>query len=80
MALLSDEETARVSNAEAGFSMTHGEEYIDLQHLDSGVQKARGNIGSLGEIIPRKSVHKDTWTKIMAGLPPRDASAARSDH
>jgi hypothetical protein len=66
LALLSDEETARVSNAEAEFRLTDGDEYLDLEHLDRGMQRATGTIGSLGRVIPRKSVHRDTWTKIMA--------------
>jgi len=80
MAMLSDEETARVSNAEAEFRLTDGDEYLDLEHLDRGMQRAKGTIGSLGRVIPRKSVHRDTWTKIMASLPPLDPAAMHSRH
>jgi hypothetical protein len=76
--MLSDEETARVSNAEAEFRLTDGDEYVDLEHLDHGAQRARGTVGSLGTIIPKKAVHKDTWTRIVASLPP--ASTTNGAH
>ena len=69
LALLTDEETARVSNVEAGYQLTHGDEYVDLDHLDEGLQHARGTVGSLGTIVTKKSVQHDTWSRIIAGLP-----------
>ena len=38
--LLSDEENARVSTAEAGPRLSEGAEYLDLERLDRGVQRA----------------------------------------
>jgi hypothetical protein len=80
LAMLSDEENARVSDAEADFRLTNGDEYIELDHLDRGLQRARGIVGSLGTIIPRKSVHTDTWKRIVASLPPAATTNARPSH
>lgn len=80
LALLSDEENERVSNAEAGFRLTDDDEYLDLEQVERGTQRAKGTVGSLGRVIPRSAVHRDTWTKIMASLPPRDLTASHSEH
>lgn len=79
LALLTDEETARVSNVEADYRLTHGDEYVDLDHLDAGLQHARGTVGSLGTLVTKKSVHRDTWSRIVAGLPPT-TSTGRPQH
>ena len=38
--LLSDEENAKVSSAEGSAVLAQGEEYVDLEHLDRGIQRA----------------------------------------
>ena len=38
--LLSDEENARVATGAAGARVSEGDEYLDLLHLDQGVQEA----------------------------------------
>ena len=38
--LLSDEDNGRVSTAEAAPRLTEGAEYLDLERLDRGVQRA----------------------------------------
>ncbi len=43
--LLSDEETARVSTAETATALTEGAEYVDLEQLDRGVQRAKAAAG-----------------------------------
>jgi hypothetical protein len=67
--LLSDEETARVSTAETAPGLKEGAEYLDLEHLDRGVQRAKAAGGiTMGHILPRTAVSKETWTKIVARL------------
>jgi hypothetical protein len=67
--LLSDDEVGRVSAAETAASLSAGEEYLDLEHLDAGVQRAVGATATMGRVLPRKAVHPATWGKILAQLP-----------
>jgi hypothetical protein len=68
--LLSDQEVARVSNAEAANSLAAGHDYIDLQCLDRGVQRATGSTQAvMGHVLPRSAVGGETWAKIVAILP-----------
>jgi hypothetical protein len=67
--LLSDEETARVSTAETAPGLKEGAEYLDLEHLDRGVQRAKAAGGvTMGHVLPRNAVSKDAWTKILTRL------------
>jgi len=66
--LLSEDEVARVSTAEAEAQLEHGDEYLDLQHLDEGVQWAPVAREPIAHLLPRKAVHQHTWSKIMAHL------------
>jgi hypothetical protein len=69
--LLSDDENARVSNAE-GKPLPAGEEFVDLEDLDAGVQTASASMTPerAGSVLPRSAVRDETWTKILAQLPP----------
>jgi hypothetical protein len=70
--LLSDEETARVSTAESNKSLADGVDYVDLEQLDKGVQRANSAVAVvMGGVIPRSSVSTVTWNKIVAHLAPR---------
>ena len=61
--LLSDEEIAKVSTAE------EGAEYLDLEHLDQGVQRAQSSAKvTMGDVLPRSAVRDETWSKILARL------------
>ena len=68
--LLSDEENAKVSSAEGSAGLAQGEEYLDLEHLDRGIQRADSAMtkGTIGHIVPRRAVHGETWSKILAQL------------
>jgi len=67
--MLSDEEIARVSNAETAKSLADGEEFIDLQDLGRGIQRATGSTKPvLGHALPRGAVHSDSWSKVVAIL------------
>jgi hypothetical protein len=66
LALLSDEEAARVSSAEGRNDLRVGDEYIDLQHLDQGIQQAFGPTKHEGNLLARTAVLATTWQKIQA--------------
>lgn len=66
--LLSDDEVAQVSTAETAAHLVNGDEYLDLEHLNLGVQQAYGTATPTGNVLPKKSVHGPTWTKIAALL------------
>ena len=66
--LLSNEETAKVSTAEAATELTEGAEYLDLEHLDRGVQRAKAGTVTLAHVVPRSAVRDETWRKSLAQL------------
>ena len=68
--LLSDEENARVSTAEAAPRLTEGAEYLDLEYLDRGVQRASATTAktTMGRVLPRTAVSEETWRKVLAQL------------
>jgi hypothetical protein len=59
-----------VSTAETAASLSTGDEYLDLEHIEDGVQRAGSSPVPMGRVLPRKAVHADTWTKILAQLTP----------
>jgi hypothetical protein len=69
MALLSDDEVARVANAETAGSLAKGDEYVDLERPERGVQRVAAQPPKPGEVLPKKAVREDTWKKIAAQLP-----------
>jgi hypothetical protein len=68
--LLSDEENARVSTAEAAPRLTERAEYLDLEYLDRGVQRASATTakGTMGRVLPRSAVSEKTWRNIVERL------------
>lgn len=69
--LLSDEETNRVSTAESQSALAVGSDYIDLDHLDKGVQRVSAAMPvAMHNIVPRAAVGRETWDKMLAHLAP----------
>lgn len=68
LSLLSDAEVSSVSMAEAAERLLKGDEYLDLEHLDWGVQTAVGATAPMGRVLPRKAVQEETWGKILKYL------------
>jgi hypothetical protein len=67
--VLSGEEIAKVSTAEAASRLTEGGEYLDLEHLDQGVQRAKAATKvTMGHVLPRSAVSDETWRKVLARL------------
>lgn len=69
--LLSDHEVAAVSTAETAARLGDGEEFIDLENFERGVQRAPQTTTPMGRVLPRKAVPFGTWDKIVAQLPAR---------
>ena len=67
--LLSDDEVAAVATAETAAHLTDGDEYLDMEHLDQGMQRADRKKSPMVRVLPKKSVHEDTWKKILKQLP-----------
>jgi hypothetical protein len=65
---LSDEEVASVSTAETAARLSDGDEYLDLQQLKQGVQRAAGPTEPMARVLPKNAVHADTWKKILTQL------------
>jgi TusA-related sulfurtransferase len=67
--LLSDDEIAKVSNAETVLQLAEGAEYLDLEELDKGVQLSRaGTRLTIPHALPRAVVGPATWDAILAQL------------
>jgi len=79
---LSDVEVTHVSTAETADRLADGDEYLDLEQLDHGVQKACGAINrTMGRVLPRKAVHAATWQKLISLLAaPCNAAAHAGEH
>jgi hypothetical protein len=69
---LSAGEVASLDSAEAKTHLRRGDEYLDLEDLQRGVQRADGTRTSVQDLLPHKAVHEDTWRRIL-----RHVNAAR---
>jgi hypothetical protein len=66
--LLSDQEVASVATAETAERLTAGDEYLDLERLHEGVQKAGSSATPMGRVLPKKAIHESTWGKLLKQL------------
>ena len=66
--MLSEEEVDRVSTSETAARLSDGDEYVDLEQLGRGVQRASGAKVNMGHVLPRKAVLAATWDKIVTEL------------
>ena len=58
-----------MSTAETAEHLADGDEYLDLEQLERGVQQTCGAIHStMGRVLPKKAVHAATWQKLVARL------------
>ncbi len=76
--MLSDDEVASVSTAETAVCLPAGEEFLDLERIGLGVQKAQASAPVMGRVLPRKAVHHQTWRKIQAEVAAYNAPAAKT--
>lgn len=68
MKLLSDDEVSRVSTAESAVRLFENDEYLDLERLDLGVQRAIEDVPYMGVLLPKKAIPIATWIQILANL------------
>lgn len=68
LAFLNDNEVSKVSNAESARHLGDGDEYLDLEHLSLGVQRAHRVPEELGRVLPRKAVSEGTWLAVLEHL------------
>lgn len=67
--LLSDNEVARVANVEANGALEEGTEFVDLDHVERGVQRADAMTrGQVHTIVSRDAVSDETWRRIEDAL------------
>jgi hypothetical protein len=67
--LLTDAEVAKVSTAEDAPRLVEGDEYVDLDDLDSGVQQVQATPRTApGHLLPRSAVQDATWAKIVKAV------------
>ena len=66
--LLSDQEVASVATAETAERLADGDEYLDLEQLQEGVQKAGSSATPMGRVLPKKAIHESTWAKLLKQL------------
>lgn len=66
--LLSSGEATNISGTEAKTDLRRGDEYLDLDHLQQGIQRADGTKTSVRNLLPRRAVHEDTWRRILRQL------------
>lgn len=67
IALLSDDEVSKVSNAEAT-QLAAGDEYLDLEDIKKGVTRATGPWVATGSLLARKAVQPRTWAEVLTLL------------
>ncbi len=80
MVLLTDEETAKVSNTETASALIAGDEYLDLARIDQGIQQANSTASvKANDIVPRGAVSAATWTKIKAEIENHEAGKRGSE-
>jgi hypothetical protein len=66
--MLSDDEVASVCTAETAAKLEDKAEYLDLDQLEKGIQRATNGAVVMGRALPKKAVHEATWKKIQAAL------------
>ena len=69
LAGVSPDEVSAVATAETATRLPDGDEYLDMEQLDQGVQRAHQKKTPMGRVLPKKAVQKDTWEKILKQLP-----------
>jgi hypothetical protein len=66
--ILSEGEVASVGTANAQAQLGNGDEYLDLEQLQQGVQRAKSGVTPMGHVLPRKAIYEDTWRRVLRRL------------
>lgn len=57
-----------LSQGSANERIGNGDEFLDLEQLGRGVQRGQPGVAPTGQLLTRKSVHEDTWRRILRQL------------
>jgi hypothetical protein len=68
MAILWDDPIAAVCGTDVPAKLGRGDEYLDLQRLETGLQRAAHSMTPTGGELSRRAVHPRTWERLMAQL------------
>lgn len=66
--LLSPSEVDTIVSSTTKARLGNGDEYVDLHHLELGVQRIRGAARPTGEVVVRKAIYEDTWRRVVRQL------------
>ena len=66
--LIAVDRAANVTHAKPIPLLSDGDEYVDLEQLNHGVQRATGEATTMGRVLQRKSVQESTWGRILTHL------------
>ena len=75
MQALREDPIARLTCRDIPDRLRRGDEYLDLQRLDVGVQRAQGTMIPTGGELARTAVRADTWARLLVYLVPRALGA-----
>lgn len=53
---------------ETALHLADGEEYLDLEALSRGVQRANEGLATAGRVLPRSGVPESIWSTILTHL------------
>jgi hypothetical protein len=68
IALLSEEEFARVNSPQAAARLSDADEYLDLEQLERGVQRGPVAPRPICRLLPRNALRETTWAEIIGCL------------
>jgi hypothetical protein len=68
MAILWEDPIAAVRGTDLPAKLGRGDEYLDLQHLETGLQRAARCMTPTGGELSRSAVCPRTWERLMAHL------------
>jgi hypothetical protein len=68
MAILWDDPIAAVCGTDLPARLGRGDEYLDLQRLEAGPQRALRSMTPTGGELSRNAVRPGTWDRLMAHL------------
>jgi hypothetical protein len=68
MAILWDDPIAAVRGTDLPARLGRGDEYLDLQRLETGLQRAACNMTPTGGELSRNAVCPRTWDRLMAQI------------
>lgn len=74
MQALWEDPIAGVTGRDMPARLRRGDEYVDLQHLEAGVQRALGSMAPTGGELARMAVRADTWARLLVYLRPSGGS------